>query len=319
MLSISTKLNEKKRGIIMSGIIKTRKENRFTTLHNEPLQNLKNLKSIGLLSYLMSLPSDWTIYKTQLAKTFGRGPVNTAFEELLENRYLFIIKTRVGKSDNYLYYVSDTTFSDDYIREEIDNCKQPITEVIAHNFTYEAIENEDTEQDFSDVDFRQSKTDSPKRTVQNRQLQKKEKSKETSTKKIKKNETLKHCNSESVPAQSVNNEVDNDLTALINEYVAKGLTQTLIEDLFNTNQNNPSIKNQYAYLRSSCDTILENRKNKIIELITPTEKEKAVAQTPEWYQKGEHLKHDTRTEEEKLADAQKFEAQRLELLARMRG
>lgn len=295
----------------MSGIIKTRKENRFTTLHNEPLQTLKNLKSIGLLSYLMSLPSDWTIYKTQLAKKFGRGPVNTAFEELLENRYLFIIKTRVGKSDDYLYYISDTAFSDDYIREEIANCKQSITEVTAHNFAYK---NEDTEQDFSDVDFRQSKTDSPKRTVQNRQLQIKHESKKTSTNKINTNETLKHSESESesVSAQPANKEVDNDLMALINEYVGKGLTQSLIEQLFNSNQNNPAIKNQYAYLRSSCETILKKRKNKATESNKPVEK--TVASTPEWHKRGDHLNHDTRTEEERLADQKKFEAKRQEIL-----
>lgn len=293
----------------MSGIIKTRKENRFTTLHNEPLQTLKNLKSIGLLAYLMSLPSDWTIYKTQLAKTFGRGPVNTAFEELLENRYLFIIKTRVGKSDDYLYYVSDTTFSDDYIREEIANCKQSITEVTAHNFTYK---NGDTVQDFSDVDFRQSKTDSPKRTVQNRQLQMKHETNETSINKKNTNETLKHSEGESVSAQPANKGFDNDLTALINEYVGKGLTQSLIEQLFNSNQNNPAIKNQYAYLRSSCETILEKRKNKVIESNKPVEK--PVAPIPEWHKRGEHLNHDTRTEEEKLADQKKFEAQRQEIL-----
>lgn len=300
----------------MSGIIKTRKENRFTTIHNEPLQTLKDLKSIGLLSYLMSLPSDWTIYKTQLAKKFGRGPVNTAFEELLENRYLFVIKTRVGKSDDYLYYVSDTPFSDEYIREEVADCKQSITEVIAHNFTYKK-EDAATEQNFSDVDFRQSKTDSPKRTVQNQQLQKKHVSKETSTNKTNKNETLQHCESESVSGQAANKDVDNDLMALINEYVAKGLTQSLIEQLFNSNKNNTAIKNQYAYLRSSCETILNKRKDKINS--SKSGDEKTVAHIPDWLKNGEHLKHDTRTEEERLADQKKFEAKKEEILNKIRN
>lgn len=70
---------------IKSSIIKRRKTANYTQINNEPIQNdLKNLGAIGLLSYIISLPSDWTLYKTQLYKTFTRRTVESAWKILIE-------------------------------------------------------------------------------------------------------------------------------------------------------------------------------------------------------------------------------------------
>lgn len=260
----------------MTGIIKTRKQTSFTTLHNDPLQNLTDLKTIGLISYLMSLPEDWKIYKTELFNRFGRGPVNTAFNELQENRYLFTIKCRIGKKDDYRYYVSDEKFTDDYIIQEILSCDKQILDVIAHDFNYE----------ICDVDFRQSKMDNPICTIQNNHLQKKYSKNKTETKKKDINETLKHnsVGSESVPP--ITNNIDNDLQALIVEYTDKGITESLMMEIFNKAKNDRRIKNVYGYLRNSCEKIIKNRKDKTSNI----QKQDIEKNLPSWIKNNGHKK-----------------------------
>lgn len=94
-----------------TGIIKTVKTNRYTQIHNDVVQKkLKKLNSIGVLTYLLSLPEEWTIRKTDLQKRFGKAAVNQAFEELEEMGFLASFQFRNGNRNDYAYAVSDIEF-----------------------------------------------------------------------------------------------------------------------------------------------------------------------------------------------------------------
>lgn len=71
----------------MNNVIKRRHTIQYAQIHNNPLQNdLVDLRAIGLLSHLMSLPSDWIIYKTQLYKKFSRKNIDAAWKELANKK-----------------------------------------------------------------------------------------------------------------------------------------------------------------------------------------------------------------------------------------
>lgn len=105
-----------------------------TLIPNITIQNLEDLKSIGLLTYLLSLPSDRQIKKTSLYSQFGKAAVNSAFKELIEKRYLFIVKVREGQLNNFEYFVADSPYTDEQIKDIINKIKKPIIEVTVHNF-----------------------------------------------------------------------------------------------------------------------------------------------------------------------------------------
>lgn len=102
----------------MSTIIKRRHTNQYAQIHNNPLQHdLKDLRAIGLLSHLMSLPNDWIIYKTQLYQKYSRKNIDTAWKELVHKNYIIGFNCYVdGKKQTY-YSVSDIPF----IPEEFSN------------------------------------------------------------------------------------------------------------------------------------------------------------------------------------------------------
>jgi hypothetical protein len=104
-----------------SRIRRGRKQNRFTTIDNQPLEN-SNLswKAKGLLTYLMSKSENWEV-KLEFLKTVstdGRESTNAGLRELIENGY--VRRTRLtnqkGRFEGYLYEVSDIAFFD--IEEE---------------------------------------------------------------------------------------------------------------------------------------------------------------------------------------------------------
>jgi hypothetical protein len=97
---------------LMSGIIKRRKTSDYAQIHNGALQNLEDIRSIGLISHLMSLPETWEIKKMQLYKKFGRGPITNAIAELEAKKYWVTITYRDGKKTLYYYNVSDVAFTD---------------------------------------------------------------------------------------------------------------------------------------------------------------------------------------------------------------
>jgi hypothetical protein len=91
-------------------INKSKKLDEYCIIPNAVLQD-KNISMIGksLLGYLLSLPSDWVVYKTELPNNFkeGKHTVYKAFEELVELGYILKVPIFTGnlKSGyNYIVY-----------------------------------------------------------------------------------------------------------------------------------------------------------------------------------------------------------------------
>lgn len=93
-------------------ITKSKTTERFTVVPNLALQDSEmSLKAKGLLAYLLSLPSDWVIYKSELHKNFtdGSTSVQTAFKELQDKGYVLSVEIRdeCGKFKGYNHNVYD--------------------------------------------------------------------------------------------------------------------------------------------------------------------------------------------------------------------
>ncbi|MCM3586993.1 hypothetical protein M3182_14740 [Mesobacillus maritimus] len=161
----------------MNGIIKRQKTSQFAQIENHVLQNsLSDIRSIGLIAHLMSMPANWQIQKTHLYRKFGRGPITNAIAELEEKKYWVHITYRDGSKTIHSYHVSDVPFMDEEVSARIteitDNglCIRDISAPFQHllpetNFVVS----------IPNVDFGHSKTDSQTPTVQNQQLLNKEK------------------------------------------------------------------------------------------------------------------------------------------------
>lgn len=66
-------------------IIRTEKSVNYTTICNKCLRDESiSARAKGIFAYLMTLPDDWKVYKSELHKHFseGRDALNTAFAEL---------------------------------------------------------------------------------------------------------------------------------------------------------------------------------------------------------------------------------------------
>lgn len=103
----------------MNGIIKRRKTADYAQIHNNALQELDDIRAVGLIAHLMSLPEDWVIRKMQLYNKFGRGPISNGIEELEAKKYWVDIKYRDGKKNFHYYNASDIPFNDDEVKEFI--------------------------------------------------------------------------------------------------------------------------------------------------------------------------------------------------------
>lgn len=113
----------------MSNVIKRRHTSQYSQIHNNPLQNdLEDLRSLGLLSYLMSLPADWTIYKTQLHKRFSRKNADAAWKELAEKNYAIGFAAYVNGKKQHFYNVSDIPFTSEeffeFVRDTINELRE---------------------------------------------------------------------------------------------------------------------------------------------------------------------------------------------------
>lgn len=76
-------------------IVKSKSTERFTTLPNELIKSKTlSLDEKGLLSYLLSLPSDWVIYKKNLYNNLPDKPgtIDRAFKGLQNKGYILSIK-----------------------------------------------------------------------------------------------------------------------------------------------------------------------------------------------------------------------------------
>lgn len=85
-------------------IVKSKHASNFTVLPNELFKSGLSLEAIGLLSYFLSLPHDWVIYKTQLHTklNMGREKVDRVFKELQKKGYVISIK-EIGDKGRFQY------------------------------------------------------------------------------------------------------------------------------------------------------------------------------------------------------------------------
>ena len=72
-------------------IIRRDKTDNYSVIHNECFRDdTLSARAKGIFAYLMSLPDDWKIYKTELHTHFaeGRDAINKAFGELMDRGYI---------------------------------------------------------------------------------------------------------------------------------------------------------------------------------------------------------------------------------------
>jgi hypothetical protein len=72
----------------MNRIFRQKQTENFTILPNAIFKSGLSLKAVGLLSYILHLPNDWIIVKTQIYKAMeqdGRQSVDSAWRELAES------------------------------------------------------------------------------------------------------------------------------------------------------------------------------------------------------------------------------------------
>jgi len=79
-------------------IIKSKQAGNYTVLPNNIFKSNLSIEGIGMLSYFLSLPHDWVIYKTKLHLTFNISVqrCNKIFKELQAKGYLISVK-KFGK------------------------------------------------------------------------------------------------------------------------------------------------------------------------------------------------------------------------------
>ena len=92
-------------------IIKNQQK-KFAMIPNETLADARlSWKAKGLLCYLLSLPHDWEVYTSEVAKhsTDGVDSMNSGLRELMEFNYVHRTKIRgeKGKYSGYEYCVYD--------------------------------------------------------------------------------------------------------------------------------------------------------------------------------------------------------------------
>jgi hypothetical protein len=106
-------------------IVKSKHASNYTVLPNEIFTSGLSIEAIGLLSYFLSLPHDWVIYKTQLHTQLkmGRDKVDRIFKELNDKGYLMSVKEFNNKGQfTYNHIIYDKPFNGEPIADK------PVTE-----------------------------------------------------------------------------------------------------------------------------------------------------------------------------------------------
>lgn len=75
-------------------IIKSKHASNYTVIPNEIYNQGLSMEALGLLCYLLSMPHDWTIYKTTLHTQMNCGvtKLDSAFKELQNSGYILSAK-----------------------------------------------------------------------------------------------------------------------------------------------------------------------------------------------------------------------------------
>ena len=98
----------------------------FTLMDNTCLKSSNlSMQAMGLFAYLMTLPNDWVVYKSELVNHFsnGRDAVYKAFNELIDNGYITFIETKNEKgqfkSCEYFIHEQPVVETERSIRREL--------------------------------------------------------------------------------------------------------------------------------------------------------------------------------------------------------
>lgn len=95
-----------------TNFIRSKKSKNYTVLDNTFIKDCNlSWKAKGLMTYLLSLPEDWSIYMTELEShaTDGKDSLKNAISELEENGYIVKErKTDKGKFAGYTYTIYES-------------------------------------------------------------------------------------------------------------------------------------------------------------------------------------------------------------------
>ncbi|MGG3806228.1 hypothetical protein [Metabacillus fastidiosus] len=98
----------------------------------ENRENPISLEALGLLVNLLSYPTTWDLYKTELYKRFakhGEKSVRSAWNDLLNANYIIEFKYRNGKKYEYVYYFRKVPFTDEERAEILANAEKEFGEI----------------------------------------------------------------------------------------------------------------------------------------------------------------------------------------------
>lgn len=99
-------------------------------LPNKIFNDGLSIEAIGLLSYFLSLPHDWVIYKTQLHSqlNMGREKLDRVFKELQDKGYVLSVKEMNDKGQfTYNHIVYDNPYNGEPITDK-PHTEKPLTD-----------------------------------------------------------------------------------------------------------------------------------------------------------------------------------------------
>lgn len=125
------------------GIIRVAKNANYSVISNGVLRSpLISARAKGIWAYLMTLPDDWRLHKSELCKHFteGRDALNSAFAELEEHGYISksLRKNKSGTIEGWEYTIHEeitvsletrqTVFPSDGFSEATNYLEKPSTD-----------------------------------------------------------------------------------------------------------------------------------------------------------------------------------------------
>jgi hypothetical protein len=115
-------------------IIRRHKTESYSVISNHCLRNkCLSAKAKGIFAYIMTLPDDWKLYRTELVNHFsdGKDSLRAGFDELIEAGYIIQTQLRdeAGKMAGWEYDIHETPPEEKPIAENppSDNPPLPIT------------------------------------------------------------------------------------------------------------------------------------------------------------------------------------------------
>ena len=253
-------------------------------MNNKAVQeDLTSLSSIGLLSYIISLPSDFRLYKTYLQKKFTRRTVDGAFKELVEKKYIAGFSAYVDRKKQYYYIASDEPLTQEeynnFVLESIEEIKEDtnsdpknLQPIVDNVFNLDFISNVRSVQHTKTSNVRsvQYKEYSTSSTVQNEQVQintnKEHTNKINSKKENDVNITkLKGYKYNDIDFQETSRLILDSLFAKYNDGIFSKEEWNAVgtQLIFEMKKNKLVCSDLYAYIESSIRTICKRRKKKL--------------------------------------------------------